>query len=87
MGRKETIPLATKALIYGTPFVSLLLFAGNFAWLVKLQSTVNLSCSQGKLSENELPDPFSLPGRAKRQSDPVFTDLFDRIAQAQVKRA
>ena len=86
---KETIPFTTKAVIYGTPFVSLLLFAGNFAWLAKLQATVNLSCSQDKLADNELPAslPFSppLPSRAKRDSDSIIENYFGRIAEVQVK--
>ncbi|XP_065843905.1 contactin-5-like isoform X2 [Oscarella lobularis] len=80
---KEAIPFTTKALIYGTPLVSMLLFAGNFAWLVKLQSTVNLNCGQGKLAENELPDPLS--DRAKRESDSEFTDYFGKIALLQLR--
>ncbi|XP_065844103.1 contactin-5-like [Oscarella lobularis] len=86
---KETIPFTTKAVIYGTPFVSLLLFAGNFAWLTKLQATVNLSCSQDKLADNELPAslPFSppLPSRAKRDSDSIIKNYFGRIAEVQLK--
>ena len=85
---RQDLPGSTKSLVYVTPLVSLLLFAGNFLWLAKLQTAVNdLSRENTEiLLTIGLPSDVSIsePDRIKRQSDLGFGDLFSQIAVKQV---
>ena len=87
---KQDFTAGTKSLVYVTPLVSLLLFAGNFLWLAKLQITVNdLSRENVEIlrtfgSPSDVSMPESEPDRIKRQSDLGFGDLFSQIAVKQV---
>ena len=87
---KQDFTAGTKSLVYLTPLVSLLLFAGNFLWLAKLQTAVNdLSRENTEILRtiglpSDVSIPESEPDRIKRQSDLGFGDLFSQIAVKQV---
>ena len=87
---KQDFTGGTRSLVYVTPLVSLLLFAGNFLWLAKLQITVNdLSRENTEIlrtfgSPSDVSMPESESDRIKRQSEPELGGLLNQIALKQV---